>query len=88
MPSHLCTISPGAGYGINEFREDLKKCFFTAGIEKTEDGKIGCPIVFLFADTQVVDESFIEDINKFVKRTPTCAPVGLFRALRLNRCRG
>ena len=54
------------GYGINEFREDLKKCFFTAGIEKTEDGKIGVPIVFLFADTQVVDESFIEDINNIL----------------------
>ena len=54
------------GYGYNEFREDLKKLFFTAGTEKTEDGKIGCPIVFLFADTQVVEESFIEDINNIL----------------------
>merc|ERR1719230_223941 len=54
------------GYGYNEFREDLKKLYFTAGTEKTEDGKIGCPIVFLFADTQVVEESFVEDINNIL----------------------
>jgi len=54
------------GYGVNEFREDLKKCFFTAGSDKTEEGEIGTPIVFLFADTQVVEESFVEDINNIL----------------------
>merc|ERR1719446_1465192 len=37
------------GYGVVKFREDLKKCFMTAGTEKTEEGAIGQPIVFLFA---------------------------------------
>eukprot|EP00955_Chlamydomonas_euryale_P025563 269767-Chlamydomonas_euryale.AAC.1 len=34
------------GYGPNEFREDLKKLYYTAGVE-------GKPVVFLFSDTQV-----------------------------------
>ena len=33
-------------YGSNEFREDLKKLYYTAGIT-------GEPVVFLFSDTQV-----------------------------------
>ena len=44
------------GYGKTEWREDLKKCLKTAGIENQ-------PIVFLFTDTQIVKESFMEDIN-------------------------
>ncbi|CAH0564658.1 unnamed protein product [Brassicogethes aeneus] len=43
-------------YGVGEWRDDLKRLLLKAGI----DAK---PIVFLFADTQVADESFIEDIN-------------------------
>ena len=35
------------GYGYAEFREDLKKLYFTAGADKTEDGNIGSPVVFL-----------------------------------------
>jgi dynein heavy chain len=54
------------GYGTVEFREDLKKCFFTAGCDKNEEGVVGSPIVFLFADTQVVEESFVEDINNIL----------------------
>ena len=54
------------GYGYNEFREDLKKLFLTAGCDKTDEGVIGAPIVFLFADTQVVEECFIEDINNIL----------------------
>jgi hypothetical protein len=34
------------GYGSNEFREDIKKLYRTAGIA-------GEPVVFLFSDTQV-----------------------------------
>ena len=44
------------GYGKTEWREDLKKCLKTAGMENL-------PIVFLFTDTQIVKESFMEDIN-------------------------
>ena len=43
-----CPASPfrSRGYGSNEFREDLKKLYQTAGIA-------GEPVVFLFSDTQV-----------------------------------
>jgi len=47
------------GYGLNEFREDLKKLFFMTGCD-------GTPVVFLFADTQIVVESFVEDINNIL----------------------
>ncbi|XP_008197222.2 dynein axonemal heavy chain 3 [Tribolium castaneum] len=43
-------------YGIYEWREDLKKLLLKAGC----DGK---PIVFIFGDTQIADEMFIEDVN-------------------------
>eukprot|EP00961_Rhodomonas_salina_P215584 2912310-Rhodomonas_salina.1 len=44
------------GYGKNEWREDLKKCLKVAGMENQQ-------IVFLFTDTQIVREEFMEDIN-------------------------
>ncbi|KAL2609519.1 hypothetical protein R1flu_028092 [Riccia fluitans] len=47
------------GYGNFEFREDLKKIYKVAGI----DGK---PITFLFTDTQIVNEGFVEDINNLL----------------------
>ena len=43
-------------YRLQEFREDLRKLYFQAGVENK-------PSVFLFTDTQVVEESFLEDIN-------------------------
>ncbi|CAH1180400.1 unnamed protein product [Phaedon cochleariae] len=43
-------------YSISEWRDDLKKLLGKAGCE-------GKPIIFLFADTQIADEMFIEDIN-------------------------
>ncbi|XP_023310238.1 dynein heavy chain 3, axonemal [Anoplophora glabripennis] len=43
-------------YGIPDWREDLKKLLMKVGIE-------GKPLIFLFADTQIADEMFIEDIN-------------------------
>ena len=47
------------GYGISEFREDLKNLYAQTGIE-------GVPTVFLFTDTQIVSESFVEDINNIL----------------------
>eukprot|EP00644_Phytophthora_capsici_P004659 jgi/Phyca11/7444/fgenesh1_pm.PHYCAscaffold_19_\ len=44
------------GYGTNEFHEDLKKLMITAGVG-------GQSTVFLFTDSQIVEESFLEDIN-------------------------
>jgi dynein heavy chain, axonemal len=47
------------GYGTNEFHEDLKRLLIQAGA----DGK---PTVFLFTDTQIIKESFLEDINNIL----------------------
>ncbi|KAJ8964394.1 hypothetical protein NQ317_006775 [Molorchus minor] len=43
-------------YGIPDWRDDLRKLLLRAGCE-------GKPIIFIFADTQIADEMFIEDIN-------------------------
>lgn len=38
---------------------DIRKLYFQAGVENK-------PTVFLFTDTQVVEESFLEDINNIL----------------------
>lgn len=52
----LFQIEISKNYGKNEWREDIKKVFMKSG----GDGK---QTVFLFSDTQIKDESFVEDIN-------------------------
>ena len=47
-------IEIAKNYGLNEWREDVKGVLRTAGMDDT-------PIVFLFDDTQIVQESFLED---------------------------
>ncbi|CAM9568719.1 unnamed protein product [Heterosigma akashiwo] len=47
------------GYGLEEFREDLKEVLMLAGAENQ-------PTVFLFSDTQIVEEAFLEDINNIL----------------------
>lgn len=44
------------GYGSQEFHDDLKAVLMTAGAENV-------PTVFLFSDSQIVEESFLEDLN-------------------------
>jgi dynein heavy chain len=44
------------GYGSTEFHEDLKNVLMTAGAENKR-------VVFLFSDSQIVEEGFLEDIN-------------------------
>ena len=46
-------------YRLTEFREDLKLLYKQAGVENK-------PTVFLFVDTQVVQEDFLEDINNIL----------------------
>ena len=46
-------------YGKVEWKDDLKKLLFKSGV----DGK---SVVFLFSDTQIVKESFLEDINNIL----------------------
>jgi dynein heavy chain len=50
------SIEINRGYGINEFREDVKKLMMKTGVEGNET-------VFLFTDSQIVDETMLEDLN-------------------------
>jgi len=50
------TIEVVRGYKSELFREDLKKVYDLAGIQQLNT-------VFLFNDTQVIENSFLEDIN-------------------------
>jgi dynein heavy chain len=67
--ARLCSSTAGTseyeialtkGYGIDTFREDLKKILIQAG------GGEGGPEMFLFNDTQIIIETFIEDINNIL----------------------
>lgn len=52
----LYQIEITKNYGKNEWRDDIKKLFMKSGGE-------GKQTVFLFADNQIKEESFVEDIN-------------------------
>lgn len=47
------------GYNAVSFREDLKKLYFQAGVEDQKT-------VLLFSDSNIIDESFLEDINNIL----------------------
>ena len=47
------------GYGMNEWRENLKEILINAGAKNL-------PTVFLFSDTQIVVETFLEDLNNIL----------------------
>jgi hypothetical protein len=55
----LVQIEISKTYGMTEWRDDLKVLLRSAG----EDGK---DTVFLFADTQIKNEDFVEDINNIL----------------------
>ncbi|MBK8156897.1 MAG: hypothetical protein IPK55_13365 [Streptococcus sp.] len=46
-------------YGPSQFREFLKEMMFTGGIE-------GKQLSFVLTDTQIVAESFLEDVNNLL----------------------
>jgi dynein heavy chain len=65
MAAHICEyeckqIEITRSYGSNEFKEDLKEMMFA--VVRNE----GKGLVFLFSDTQIVKESFLEDVNNIL----------------------
>eukprot|EP00898_Chlorokybus_atmophyticus_P003847 jgi/Chlat1/4463/Chrsp29S04567 len=62
LASHMCgmqvlQVEISKSYGMIEWREDLKRMLRVAG------EAAGSPAVFLFSDTQIKNEAFVEDIN-------------------------
>ena len=45
-------------YGVNEWRIDLKEALLEAGLNKQ-----GRPVTLLLSDTEILDESFLENLN-------------------------
>uniref|UniRef100_G3TQL9 Dynein axonemal heavy chain 1 n=1 Tax=Loxodonta africana TaxID=9785 RepID=G3TQL9_LOXAF len=57
MAEYECfQIELSKNYGMTEWRDDVKKALLKAGLHNL-------PITFLFSDTQIKNESFLEDIN-------------------------
>jgi len=52
----LFQIEIAKGYGVAEWRENLKTVLLLAGVSAQ-------PVVFLFSDTQIVTETMLEDVN-------------------------
>uniref|UniRef100_A0A8P4KSK9 AAA+ ATPase domain-containing protein n=1 Tax=Dicentrarchus labrax TaxID=13489 RepID=A0A8P4KSK9_DICLA len=64
LASHMCgyrcfEIELSRGYNYDSFHEDLRRLYKMAGVE-------GKDMVFLFTDTQIVVEEFLEDINNML----------------------
>ena len=60
MAGHKCrSIEITRGYGPSEFHDDLKGLLMAAGCRCE-------PTVFLLSDTQIVSESFLEDVNNIL----------------------
>jgi dynein heavy chain len=44
------------GYGMTQWRDDLRACLMYAGVKNE-------PVVFLFVDTQIISEQMLEEVN-------------------------
>eukprot|EP00398_MALV-I-01_sp_L67-1_P000742 gene742-313_t len=55
----ILSIEIAKNYGVNEWHEDVARILMRAGIKSK-------PINFLFSDTQVAKESFLEDISNIL----------------------
>lgn len=57
MAEYICfQVEIHKTYGMFEWREDIKGLMLKAGLQRRET-------VFLFSDTQIKSESFLEDLN-------------------------
>ncbi|XP_045684006.1 dynein axonemal heavy chain 6 [Phyllostomus hastatus] len=64
LAAHICgykcmQIELSRGYNYDSFHEDLRKLYKLAGVDDKN-------MVFLFTDTQIVVEEFLEDINNIL----------------------
>ncbi|XP_054635035.1 dynein axonemal heavy chain 6 isoform X2 [Dunckerocampus dactyliophorus] len=64
LASHMCEyqcfeIELSRGYNYDSFHEDLRRLYKMAGVDRKDT-------VFLFTDTQIVVEEFLEDINNML----------------------
>uniref|UniRef100_A0A8C6R3K0 Dynein, axonemal, heavy chain 6 n=1 Tax=Nannospalax galili TaxID=1026970 RepID=A0A8C6R3K0_NANGA len=64
LAAHICgygcfQIELNRGYNYDSFHDDLRKLYKMAGVEDKN-------MVFLFTDTQIVVEEFLEDINNIL----------------------
>ena len=64
LASYICEyktfqIEVSKHYRRIEFRDDLRRLYWQTGVENK-------PTVFMFGDTQVVEESFLEDVNNIL----------------------
>lgn len=56
----IVTLEMNTGYDFTMWRDDMKnKLFLSCGIEAN-------PMVFLFSDTQIINEIFVEDISNIL----------------------
>eukprot|EP00891_Asterochloris_glomerata_P001497 jgi/Astpho2/1497/e_gw1.00026.129.1_t len=56
---HCFQIQPSRGYGVSDFRDDLKKVYRLCGVE-------GKQVAFILTDSQIVCESFVEDVSNIL----------------------
>lgn len=56
---NLFTIELTKIYNTPDFKEDLKKLYYKAGVKDQ-------PTTFLFKDSQIVNETFLEIINNIL----------------------
>ena len=80
----VMSIKLTKSYGLEEWREDLKQVLIAAG-------KINKPVVFLLKDNEIVQESFLGDINNILNTgiSPNLFTAeeiqGINESLKMNR---